>query len=110
MSATQFRKPTAKVVNEIKNVVGTASWKSPQDGPSYFEDPRGRFEGKGSLIVTPQSAREVSKIVQLCNQAGVGIIPYSGGTGVVAGQLSIESGNAIILSRKDEQGPTHLRG
>ncbi|MDG1532684.1 MAG: FAD-binding oxidoreductase [Paracoccaceae bacterium] len=98
MSATQFRKPTAKVVNEIKNVVGTASWKSPQDGPSYFEDPRGRFEGKGSLIVTPQSAREVSKIVQLCNQAGVGIIPYSGGTGVVAGQLSIESGNAIILS------------
>jgi len=46
----------------------------------------------------PSSTAQVSEIVRLCSEAGVGVVPYSGGTGVVAGQLSIEGDNAVILS------------
>jgi len=58
--------------------------KSVEDMPRYFDDPRGRFEGFGTIIVLPNSTEQVSLIVKLCNAEKVGLIPYSGGTGVVA--------------------------
>ena len=64
----------------------------------YFEDPRGRFEGKSELILLPNTTKQISEIMRLCNAEQVGIIPYGGGTGVVAGQLSTADQNLIILS------------
>ena len=98
LSFSQFNTPSIKLLEEIKGIVGDAGWKDAQDGSRYFDDPRGRFEGLGCLIALPNSTEQVAAIVSLCNEAKVGIIPYSGGTGVVAGQMSIESANAIILS------------
>ncbi|MEJ6708714.1 MAG: FAD-binding oxidoreductase [Amylibacter sp.] len=86
------------MLNDIKTVVGDGGWKDAQDAPRYFEDPRGRFMGLGCLVVLPNSTEQVAAVVRLCNRAKVGIVPYSGGTGVVAGQLSIHSDNAIIMS------------
>ena len=98
MSATQFSKPDVQLLNDIKDVVARSGWKDASDAPRYFVDPRGRFKGKGSLIVTPETTEQVAEIVRLCNASKAGIVPYSGGTGVVAGQISIESDNAIIMS------------
>lgn len=93
-----FTRPDAAVLDELKSVLGPGGWKESADGARYFEDPRGRFEGKACLILLPESTRQVSEIVKICNAARVGIIPFSGGTGVVAGQLSPDNENAIILS------------
>ena len=98
MPGPEFKKPTIELLNDIKKVVGDGGWKDVQDAPRYFEDPRGRFIGQGRLVVLPNSTEQVAAIVRLCNCAKVGIVPYSGGTGVVAGQLSIHSDNAIIMS------------
>lgn len=98
MPRSQFNPPTAQLLNDVKDVVGAAGWKNVEDAPRYFDDPRGRFEGRGCLIVLPNSTEQVAAIVRLSNAARVGIVPYSGGTGVVAGQLSIDSENALILS------------
>jgi FAD/FMN-containing dehydrogenase len=48
--------------------------------------------------VLPESTQQVSEIVSLCNREKIALIPYGGGTGVVAGQLSIETENMLILS------------
>ncbi len=93
-----FIEPSSELIENIKAVVGPSGWKTAQDAPRYFEDPRGRFEGKGHLIVMPTSTQQVSDVVRLCAAEKVAIVPFSGGTGVVAGQLSIDSDNAIILS------------
>lgn len=98
MPASHFNPPTAQLLNDIKEIVGEGGWQDAHGAARYFEDPRGRFKGQGCLVVLPKSTTQVAAIVRLCNQAKVGIIPYSGGTGVVAGQLSIHSDNAIILS------------
>lgn len=98
MPHSEFKKPDRQLLDDIKNIVGDAFWKDAQDAPRYFEDPRGRFVGHGCLVVLPTSTEQVAAIVRLCNHAKVGIVPYSGGTGVVAGQLSINSDNAIIMS------------
>lgn len=96
--ASGFNQPDDELLNSLKNIVGLHAWKSGTSAARHYEDPRGRFSGKGCLILMPGCTNEVSKIVQLCNAAKVVIIPYSGGTGVVAGQISTDSPNAIIIS------------
>ena len=90
--------PSTALLDAVKAVVGPAGWKPAAEASRYFSDPRGRFQGDACLILLPRSTTEVAAILRLCNAQGAGVIPYGGGTGVVAGQLSIASGNAIILS------------
>ncbi|UWR24306.1 FAD-binding oxidoreductase [Sulfitobacter sp. S190] len=98
MNQAHFDTPDPQVLGEIKNTVGLSGWKVASEAPQYFEDPRGRFRGLGCLIVLPDTTQQVAEIVRLCNDARIGIVPYSGGTGVVAGQLSDENPNVVILS------------
>ncbi len=98
MSHSQFNPPGPQLLKDIKDVVGDAGWKNLEDAPRHLDDPRGRFMGRGCLVVLPDSTEQVAAIVRLCDTARVGVVPYSGGTGVVAGQLSIDTDNAIIMS------------
>jgi FAD/FMN-containing dehydrogenase len=93
-----FKQPDDALFSGLKNLLGPTGWKSGTEKTRHFEDPRGRFEGKASLIVMPETTEQVSEIVKMCNTAKVGIVPFSGGTGVVAGQLSPTSDNTIVLS------------
>lgn len=95
---TDFSPLDPKILAEIKALLGKNGYRDSADAKRYFDDPRGRFHGQASLIALPATTDQVAALVWLCNAARIGIIPYSGGTGVVAGQLSIDSGNVIILS------------
>ncbi|MEO0910698.1 MAG: FAD-binding oxidoreductase, partial [Pseudomonadota bacterium] len=46
----------------------------------------------------PRSTIEVSELVALCHRHQINIVPYGGGTGVVAGQLVFKAENTIIIS------------
>lgn len=94
----RFNAPHATVLKQLKNTVGAGGWKLGSEPSRHFDDPRGRFTGKACLILLPRSTSEVAEIIKLCNAAKVGVVPISGGSGVVAGQLSIDSDNAIVLS------------
>jgi FAD/FMN-containing dehydrogenase len=89
---------TSEHLNALKNMVDKNGWDHADNGAQYFDDPRGRFHGNGQIILRPVSTKEVSQIVGYCNDQRLAIIPYGGGTGVVAGQLSIDDKNVIILS------------
>lgn len=93
-----FNQPDDALLSKLKRLVGPNGWTSGAEKTRHFEDPRGRFEGKASLIVMPENTEQVAQIVKMCNTAKVGIVPYSGGTGVVAGQLSPTSDHAVVLS------------
>lgn len=82
----------------IKAVLGPSGWRAPEDAPGYFEDPRGRFHGGGALIALPSQTEQVAAVMRLCHERGIKVIPYGGGTGVVAGQLSIDCDAVVILS------------
>ena len=67
-------------------------------GPSYLEEPRGRWQGKALGVAAPGSAAEVAAILRLCSETGTPVIPYGGGTGLVGGQLAEEGAAPLILS------------
>ena len=67
-------------------------------GPSYLEEPRGRWQGKALGVAAPGTAEEVAAILRLCSETGTPVIPYGGGTGLVGGQLAEEGAAPLILS------------
>lgn len=64
---------------------------------SYLTEPRGRWKGQG-IVLAPATTDEVAHIVKACNAAAIGVVPYSGGTGLVGGQLMPEGPAPIVLS------------
>jgi FAD/FMN-containing dehydrogenase len=66
--------------------------------PRYLEEPRGRWAGTGGLLLAPGSTEEVAAIVRACAAAGVPVVPYGGGTGLVGDQVSGDLEAPVILS------------
>ena len=66
--------------------------------PRHVEDPRGRGAGVGGCVALPGSTEEVSIILRTCNEAGVGVVPWGGGTGLVGGQVMPDGVPPVILS------------
>ncbi|MFN4156001.1 MAG: FAD-binding oxidoreductase [Paracoccaceae bacterium] len=75
--------------------------------PRDVEEPRGRWRGQAAAVACPRSAAEVAEIVTACAQAGVGIVPMGGGSGLVGGQVMPDGPAPLILSL---ERMTALRG
>ncbi|UWQ21384.1 FAD-binding oxidoreductase [Jannaschia sp. W003] len=70
--------------------------------PRYLEESRGRWTGRGGVVVAPGSTAEVAETVRICADAGVPVVPYGGGTGLVGGQVSDDLEPVILsLERMD---------
>ncbi len=94
-----FARPDPDTLGKLKAIVGENGWKAGDEASGrYLDDPRERYHGQASLVLLPRDTDAVSRIVGLCNETGTGLIPFGGGTGVVAGQLSIASKNAVVVS------------
>ncbi|ALI56612.1 FAD-binding oxidoreductase [Celeribacter marinus] len=63
-----------------------------------LDDPRGRYEGRAAAVARPRTVDDVATIVRMCNEAGVGVVPLGGGTGLVLGQVAYDGAEPIALS------------
>ncbi len=80
---------------QLRAVLPAAAFKD--DSAPYLTEPRGRWVGQG-LVVAPGSTDEVAAVVKACAEARIGIVPYSGGTGLVGGQLLQDGPAPVVLS------------
>ncbi len=64
----------------------------------YMQEPRDLWHGKSPVIVRPSNTGEVSQILRLANETGTAVVPQSGNTGLVGGQIPFESGEEVLLS------------
>ncbi len=70
----------------------------------HLIEPRGLYRGKALALVRPGSTEEVAKVLAFCNDAGIGIVPQGGNTGLVGGQTPDDTGDQIILSTERLKG------
>ncbi|MDR7126911.1 FAD-binding oxidoreductase [Pseudotabrizicola sp. 4114] len=75
--------------------------------PADVEEPRGRWHGQAAAVACPRATADVAALVAACAQAGVGIVPLGGGTGLVGGQVMPEGPVPLLLSL---ERMTALRG
>lgn len=100
MSSTQLNAPAPSLIDALMRVVGADHCLRAGDAgqEAYLREWRDRYIGKSPMVVRPGATAEVSAILQLCNEARVGVVPQSGNTGLVGGQIPDESGMQIVLS------------
>ncbi|MBT5309446.1 MAG: FAD-binding oxidoreductase, partial [Rhodospirillaceae bacterium] len=77
-------KTYADALDRIRDVVGPKGWIDNEgDMAPYLIEPRGLYQGACAGIARPASTDEVSRIVAICSDSGLGITPQSGNTGLV---------------------------
>ena len=64
----------------------------------HLVEMRGLYRGATPMLVRPGSTEEVAKVVALCAQAGVPIVPQGGNTSLCGGSIPFEQGREIVLS------------
>ena len=62
----------------------------------YETDWTRRFSGEALAVVRPGPAEEVGAVLRACAEAGVGVVPQGGNTGLVGG--SVPRGGEVVLS------------
>ena len=82
-------------VDQLRSIVPDAAFAA--DPAGFLVEPRGRWVGQG-VVVSPATTGEVSEIVAACFEASVAVVPYSGGTGLVGGQVLEDGPVPVVLS------------
>jgi FAD/FMN-containing dehydrogenase len=73
------------VLDRMRSVVGPSGVAENQ--APYLEEWRGLWHGNSPLILRPQSTNEISQILAIAYETDTPIVPQSGNTGLVGGQI-----------------------
>jgi FAD/FMN-containing dehydrogenase len=71
---------------------------APAEIEPYLVDCRHLYHGKSPLVLRPGNVAELSTLLALCNDAGIGVVPHGGNTGYCGGATPDDSGNQLVLS------------
>jgi len=94
-----LRFPDPNTLERLKLIAGPSGWSDDPDTLApYLVEWRSRFQGKTPLLLKPANTAEVAAIVRVCADAGVGIVPQGGNTGLVGAQIPNANGREILVS------------
>jgi len=84
---------------QLRDIVGDSGLiAAGADSEPYLTDHRRLYQGRALAVVRPGSVAEVSAVLALCNEAGVGVVPHGGNTGYCGGATPDESGEQVVLA------------
>ena len=87
--------PLGKVVD----VVGAAHvLTDPDQTARYLVDERRIYQGRACAVVRPGSTAQTSRVVAICNEHGIAMVPQGGNTGYCGGATPDDSGNQLVIS------------
>ena len=96
---SRARAPQTQLLDRLKAAAGPGGFLVEEhDLAPYLTDWRGLYRGRSPLVLRPAATEQVAEIVRLCAEAGVGIVPQGGNTGLVGGSVPDESGTQILVS------------
>ncbi|KQZ94051.1 hydroxyacid dehydrogenase [Mesorhizobium sp. Root157] len=87
------------LIQRFATIVGDRyALRAPEDIAPYLTERRGLWHGRSSLVLRPGSVDEVSRIMRLATETRTPVVPQSGNTGLVGGQVPDASGQQVVLS------------
>jgi FAD/FMN-containing dehydrogenase len=86
--------PSSETLKRMADVVGPIGLAL--DQAPYLKEWRGHWHGDTPLILRPRSTDEVSRILGIAHETETAIVPQSGNTGLVGGQIPF--GGEVLLS------------
>lgn len=90
---------TPQLVEQLKTIVGSGGWLVDREATApYAHDWHNLFHGRTPVVLLPSDTEQVSKIVHVCAEAGIAIVPQGGNTGYMGGATPNESNDQIVVS------------
>jgi len=87
------------IEKQLGDIVGAAHvLTAPQDTRPYFTDWRRQYTGTAECVVRPASTEEVARVVKLCGEHGIAIVPQGGNTGLSGGSVPTGKVREIVLA------------
>ncbi len=86
-------------IDTLKQALPPGSWTEDQDVIApWLTEWRDKYFGQTPIMVMPKSAQETQKIVNICRESGLKIVPQGGNTGLVGGQTP--QGEILLSTRR----------
>lgn len=90
---------TPAILEALRAIVGDKGLIQDEQGKQPFvTDWRGSLTGNAAVVVRPATVEEVSRVVKLCHDNGIAIVPQAGNTGLMGGATPYPSHTGIVLS------------
>ncbi|KAI1952743.1 D-lactate ferricytochrome c oxidoreductase [Ophidiomyces ophidiicola] len=103
---SSFSEVTAEHVRHFKSILGAQSAvidgvceDAADDIEPFNRDWMKKYRGHTRLVLKPQNVREVSRILQYCNENKLAVVPQGGNTGLVGGGVPVFDEIVVNMSR-----------
>ena len=89
----------AELREQLRTLLGPAGLITDEAASApYLSDHRRLYHGRALGVARPQSVAEVSRVLALCNAAGVGVVPQGGNTSYCGGATPDASGGQLVVA------------
>ncbi|MDU6791345.1 MAG: FAD-binding oxidoreductase, partial [Anaerococcus sp.] len=89
---------TDNVIEEIKNAVSGKVYVGEEINIDFFHDEMPIYgEGQPELVVDATNAEEIAKVVKICNDNKIPVVPRGAGTGLTGAGVSRHGGVMINM-------------
>ena len=88
------------IVANLKKIIKPENVLDHEDQTRPFEtDALSAYKQKPMVVIFPENAKEVSKILSYCNQKRIKVVPRGAGTGLSGGALPLEDSVLLCLGK-----------
>jgi FAD/FMN-containing dehydrogenase len=92
-------RPSPDTLDRFAVVVGAKyAIRDPAAMEAYNREWRDLWHGRSPMVLRPASTGEVARILGIANETLTAIVPQSGNTGLVGGQIADAEGGEVVLS------------
>ena len=95
-------KDDAKELLQLMNNRPGSLLQDASDCQRYNQDWTKQYQGNSSIVVRPNSTKEVSSILNYCNQRHIPIVPQGGNTGLVGGSIPVDTEVVLSLEQMNQ--------
>jgi glycolate oxidase len=90
------------VLHRLRDIVGREGLVTTPEGRMVYEcDMHTLYKGTPDAVVLPATTDEVQRVVRLCREARVPVVPRGSGTGLIGGAMAPQGGVMVGLNRMD---------
>ncbi|MYZ48160.1 FAD-binding oxidoreductase [Propylenella binzhouense] len=90
---------SARLLARLAAIVGERNvLTDPAEQARYLEEWRGLYHGLTPAVIRPATADEVAAVLKVASETRTPVVPQSGNTGLVGGQVPDESGHELVVS------------
>lgn len=89
---------TSTALERIARIVGHGGVVEGAAAESFLQDERELYSGRAALVVRPASTDQCARIIEVCQEAGIGVVPQGGNTGYCGGATPFDQSAQILMS------------